>query len=226
MCNTCAIICAMKKCSNCNKELNDYAQRCDGCGEVQEKPVPIENYEPGVTREEFFDNLNKVVTTRPIKEKKDRKPRNLPHYNKIEELKPQIEEMLDSGVSSREIARRLGISKNTVIKIKGEIEGSRISEKSEESGLRKAFRFLVKEGIEPSYEIADELLVRYTEMESDLIVNDLGLRGKTFTVDEFRRASFGIYIEELFEYSPDFKRTDSGYKFIGLADSMLIKGEE
>jgi len=70
----------MKKCHECGKELYDFAQRCDGCGirlikddtQIEPKPVEVkperklENIEPGMSRNQFFDALKRVC--RPINE--------------------------------------------------------------------------------------------------------------------------------------------------------------
>lgn len=86
------------------------------------------------------------------------------------------------------------------------------------SKIRKAFKWLVSEGIEPSYEVADELLAKYLQEEPDITMTELKeyLNANEFNVEDLRRANFGVYIRELLDSMPDFKKQEDGnYKWIG-----------
>lgn len=89
-------------------------------------------------------------------------------------------------------------------------ENEGVNDKKKESKLRLAFRWLVANGIEPSYEVADELLSKYLQDEQEITMLELlaYIEGKNFTVEDLRRANFGIYIGELLDSMDDFKKQD------------------
>lgn len=144
-------------------------------------PEELEQYEPGVTREEFFAVLKKV--TEPIKD-------------------------VDKGQVSRKDV---------------------VPDVEKPSKVRLVFRWLVSEGIEPSYEMADELLAKY--LKKDAIETTKELVGdRAFDITDLRKGMFRVYLEELLESMPEFKETREGVyhydKDGGSAESDIEPGEE
>lgn len=93
-----------------------------------------------------------------------------------------------------------------------------VTEEPKQSKIRTTFRWLISEDIEPSYEMSDELLVKYLKEEPDETMKELQefIEGEEFSVDKLHRAMFSVYIKELLESMPDFKKTRSGeYQYEG-----------
>ncbi len=222
------------------------------------EPTPLESYEPGVTRDEFFSDLEQVV--KPVKEKPpEGNTRGV--YKKGKYLDEHRDEILADRltIGLRSTLKKWAISSSTwryiekrwiregykIANIQG-AEGHRggvhehkekvipieeikqvssslgethiVPEESKQSKIRATFRWLVSEDIEPSYEMSDELLAKYLKEAPDETMIELQkfLKGKVFSVDELHRAMFSVYIEELLESMPDFKKTRSGeYQYKG-----------
>ncbi len=84
-----------------------------------------------------------------------------------------------------------------------------VTEVEKPSKIRSIFRRLVSEGIEPSYEMADELLAKYLKEEAVKTIEEL-VGDKAFDITVLRKGMVRIYLEELLDSMPEFNKTSEG----------------